>query len=84
MAIPGYRVRLHAAFTTPIMLGGVPREFAILNWTICFAFVLGAHAVVVFPFFILLHLGAIWYAKKDPQFFAVILRHSKQKKFYRA
>lgn len=83
MSIPGYRISLHNSLTTPIMLGGVPRQFSILNWTICAALVLGMRAVYLLPIFVMIHLVAVFFAKKDPYFFEVILRHLKQKKFYR-
>ena len=83
MSTPGYRIRLHNSLTTPIMLGGVPRQFAILNWTICAALVLGMHAIYLLPLFIVFHVTAVFFAKKDPYFFEVILRHLRQKKFYR-
>ena len=83
MSTPGYRIRLHSSLTTPILLGGVPRQFAILNWTICAALVLGMRAIYLFPLFIMFHLSAVFFAKKDPYFFEVILRHLRQKKFYR-
>lgn len=65
------------------MMGGVPRKFAILNWTICAALVLGLRAVYILPVFIILHIVAVFFAKKDPDFFEVILRLLKQKKFYK-
>ena len=83
MSTPGYRIRLHNSLTTPIMLGGVPRQFAILNWTICAALVLGLRAFYLLPMFIIFHGAAVFFAKKDPYFFEVILRHLRQKKFYR-
>lgn len=83
MNIPGHRIVLHSSLTTPILLGGVPRRFAILNWTLCAAMVLGLRAIYLLPLFIILHLMAIFFAKKDPDFFEVVLRSLKQKKFYR-
>jgi type IV secretory pathway TrbD component len=83
MATPGYRIRLHSSLTAPIMLGGVPRQFAILNWTICAALVLGMRAIYLLPLFVMFHVGAVFFAKKDPYFFEVILRHLRQKRFYR-
>lgn len=65
------------------MLSGAPRKFAILNWTICAALVLGLRTVYLLPLFLILHLGAVLFAKKDPNFFEIILRLLKQKKFYR-
>jgi type IV secretion system protein VirB3 len=83
MSIVGFRIKLHNSLTTPIMMGGVPRQFAILNWTLCGALVLGLRAVYLLPLFVLLHMGAVFLAKKDPYFFEVGLRHLRQKKFYR-
>lgn len=83
MSIPGFRITLHNSLTTPIMLGGVPRRLAILNGTFCAAFILGLHALFTLPIFILIHLLAVYLAKKDPYFFEVFLRHLKQKSFYR-
>ena len=83
MSTPGYRINLHASLTEPIMLGGVPRQFSILNWTICAALVLGLHAIYLLPLFLIIHFVAVYFAKKDPYFFEVILRHLKQKRFYR-
>lgn len=83
MNTAGYRIRLHNSLTTPIMLGGVPRQFAILNATMCAAMVLGLHAVYLLPLFVIFHLVAVYFAKKDPYFFEVLLRHLRQKRFYR-
>lgn len=83
MTTLGYRINLHNSLTTPIMLGGAPRQFSILNWTICSALVLGLHAIYLLPLFMILHVIAVIFAKKDPYFFEVVLRHLKQKKFYR-
>lgn len=80
----GYRIKLHNSLTTPILLGGAPRQFAILNGTFCAAAVMGLRAYYLLPIFIVSHLIAVYFAKKDPYFFEVLLRHIKQKKFYRA
>ena len=83
MNTPGFRISLHNSLTTPIMLSGVPRRFAILNWTICAALVLGLRAIYLLPLFLMLHVGAVFFAKKDPDFFEVIMRLLRQKKFYK-
>ncbi len=82
MATPGYRIRLHSSLVTPILLGGAPRCFAIINGTLCAAFVLGLQAFYMLPLFIVFHLVAVFMAKKDPFFFDVLLRHFHQKKYY--
>lgn len=78
----GFRVRLHNSLTTPMMMAGAPRQFTILNGTICAALVLGLHAIYILPLFIILHLVAVLLAKHDPYFFEVLLRHIRQKKYY--
>ena len=83
MNIPGYRISLHTSLTMPIMLGGVPRQLAILNWTLCAALVLGLHAIYLLPLFVIIHFVAVYFSKKDPYFFEVMMRHLKQKRFYR-
>lgn len=82
MTTSGYRIRLHNSLVTPIMLAGAPRQFTILNSTICAALVLGLRAIYLLPLFIIFHVIAVYFAKIDPSFFEVILRHIKQKKFY--
>jgi type IV secretory pathway TrbD component len=66
MTTAGYRIKLHNALVTPIMLGGVPRQFAILNGTVCAAFVLGLQAIYMLPIFIIIHIAAIFMTKHDP------------------
>ena len=83
MATAGFRIKLHNSLTTPILLGGTPRKFAILNWTIGAAVILGLHAVYLLPLFVALHVLAILLTKRDPNFFDVLLRHIKQKMYYR-
>lgn len=80
---PGFRIKLHNSLVAPILLAGAPRQFAILNGTIGAALILGLHAFYLLPIVIGLHLIAVFFAKKDPYFFEVLLRHIKQKKYYR-
>jgi type IV secretion system protein VirB3 len=79
---PGFRIKLHSAFTSPLLLAGVPRRFAIINWTICAAFVLGMQAWYVFPLFLMIHIAVAMATKNDPYFIEIIARHIKQKKYY--
>jgi type IV secretion system protein TrbD len=75
-------VKLHQALVMPILIGGTPRRFAILNGTIGAAFVLGMHLLYVLPLFVGLHIIALLMTKKDPYFFEVILRHMRKKTYY--
>lgn len=83
MATAGFRIKLHNSLVTPLLIAGAPRKFAILNSTIGAAMVLGLHAIYTLPLFVITHLVAVFLAKRDPNFFDVLLRHIKQKKYYR-
>lgn len=80
----GFEVPVHRSLTQPIMIGGVPREIAILNGTITAALVLGMHSFVGLPLGFVIHLSALALSKRDPQFFATFRRQVKQKSFYSA
>ena len=41
--IEGYEVPLHVALTQPILMGGAPRTFAILNGTLALVIGMGLH-----------------------------------------
>jgi type IV secretion system protein VirB3 len=41
--IEGYEVPLHIALTQPILMGGAPRTFAILNGTLALVIGMGLH-----------------------------------------
>lgn len=73
---------IYRALTQPILLGGVPRELAILNATFNAAVVFGMHSLLGIPIFLIIHLGALALAKKDPQFFQTFRRHLWIKRFY--
>ena len=83
MATPGYTIPIHSSLTTPIMLGGAPRKFSIINGTILAAVTLGLQSFYAIPICVIAQVVAVYYTKKDPYFFEVILRHVKQKIYYR-
>ncbi|MCD6048378.1 MAG: transporter substrate-binding protein [Gammaproteobacteria bacterium] len=76
------QVKVYQSLTTPILLAGVPRQFAILNGTFCAALVLGLQSFYALPVCIALHVIGVIFTKKDPNFFSVMLRHLKQKNYY--
>jgi type IV secretion system protein VirB3 len=80
--VPGYNITIHNAFTTPLLLAGVPRTFAIMNGTICAAITLGLHAWYGIPVCAIVHGVAAYLTKKDPYFFSIMTRHIKQKPYY--
>ena len=76
------QIKIFHALTTPILLAGVPRQFAILNGTLCAALVIALQSLYILPVSLLLHGVAVMLTKKDPHFFSVSLRQMKQKHYY--
>ena len=73
---PGYYAPVHRSLSEPILLGGAPRSVAILSGTLAAAVGLGLRlwligAVIWF----VLHLTAVWAAKRDADFVDVVRRH---------
>ncbi len=80
----GFEVPIHRSLTQVIMIGGVPREIAILNGTMTAAIVLGIHSPIGIPLGLIVHLLALRLAKSDPQFFYVYRRCLRYKNYYEA
>ncbi|MGN6517459.1 MAG: VirB3 family type IV secretion system protein [Rhizomicrobium sp.] len=80
--LEGFEVPLHRSLTEPILLGGAPRSIAIVNGTIAAALGLGLQmwlaGVLVWA---LGHSLAVFAAKRDPDFAAVLVRHLRQKAY---
>lgn len=79
----GLSIPLFQSLTQPILLGGVPRTFAILNgmFAMILSVPLGLFYVGV-PLGIFLHALAAWLTKRDPHFFEVLMRHLRQAHFW--
>jgi len=76
----GFEVPLHRALTEPILLGGAPRGIAILNGTLAAAMGLGLQQWI--PGLLLWLVGhslAVFAARRDPDFAAVLARHLRLK-----
>jgi len=81
MAAPeGFEVPLHRALTEPILLGGAPRAVAILNGTLAAAIGLGLQMWIAgLGLWLAGHTLAVFAAKRDPDFWPVLLRHLRQR-----
>ena len=80
--IEGFEVPLHRALTEPILLGGAPRSVAIVNGTLAAAVGLGLQQWIAgVGLWLLGHSLAVFAAKRDPDFLAVLIRHLRQKGF---
>lgn len=72
----GYRAPLRVSLTRPILMGGAPRAFAILNATIGAAIGLGLQQPLIgLPLWMALHACAVWAAARDPWFLETWPRH---------
>ena len=72
----GYRLPLRTSLTRPILMGGVPRGFAIANATIGAAIGLGLQQVFIgIPLWCACQGAAAWAALRDPWFLETWPRH---------
>jgi len=79
-SIEGFEVPLHRALTEPILLGGAPRGVAILNGTLAAALGLGLQQWIAgLVVWLAGHSLAVFAAKRDPDFAAVLARHLRQR-----
>ena len=74
--VPGFVAPVHRALTEPILLGGAPRSVAIVNGTLAAALGLGLRLWLAgLLLWFVGHMIAVWAAKRDPEFVAVVRRH---------
>lgn len=78
--IDGFEAPIHRALAEPILLGGAPRAIAIVHGTISAALALGLQQWVAgIVLWAIGHSLAVFAAKRDPEFAAVLARHLRQK-----
>ncbi len=78
----GFEVPLHRSLTEPMLLGGAPRNVAILNGTLAAAIGIGMQLWIAgLVLWVTGHTAAVWAARKDPQFMDVLLRHVRHKPY---
>ena len=80
--IDGFEAPMYRSLAEPILLGGAPRAIAIVNGTIAAALGLGLQqwiaGLLLWAFG---HTAAVFAAKRDPDFAAVLARHLRQRGF---
>ncbi|WP_234730017.1 VirB3 family type IV secretion system protein [Acidocella facilis] len=83
--IAGYEAPVHRSLTEHILLGGAPRNVAILNGTLAAALGLGLRLWIPgLAFWLIGHAAAVWAAKRDAQFVDVTRRHLRYPTYFRA
>lgn len=79
----GTSVTIHHSLTDEIMLGGVPRNMAIINATVGAALGIGGGAYYIIPFFVLLHFIFSRLHKNDDLYLVCLRRHYYVNRYYR-
>ena len=78
--IEGFEAPIHRALVEPILLGGAPRGIAIVNGTAAAALGLGLQQWIAgLVVWALGHTLAMFAARRDPDFGAVLARHLRQR-----
>lgn len=78
--IDGFSIPLHRSLTEPILLGGAPRNAAILNGTIAAALGLGLQIWLLgLAWWAIAHGICVFAAKRDPKFLDVLMRHIRHR-----
>lgn len=77
--IEGFEIAFHGALSEPVTLAGVPRMVAVLIGTVTAILALGLQAPWIgLPLGLVLYVGALWMAKRDPYVFDILRRHLRQ------
>lgn len=77
--IPGYLAPLRQALTQPILLGGAPRSYAILNGTLCAMIAFAGAPIWAVGIGIAVHTLGVFLARRDADFVEVLRRTMKIK-----
>ena len=77
--IPGYLAPLRQALTQPILLGGAPRSYAILNGTLSAIIAFAGAPVWAIGIGLAAHALGVFLARRDADFVEVLRRAMKIK-----
>lgn len=81
----GYRIALHVSLTRPILMGGAPRAFTIMNATLGASIGLGLQQPFIgLPLWALMQGASVWAAARDPWFLETWPRHLTKPSYLRA
>jgi type IV secretion system protein VirB3 len=78
--IEGFEIPLHRSLTEAILLGGLPRNIALLLWTMSIALAFGMQQLWVLPISLSLHVLLVALTRRDPFFIEVFIRALKSPK----
>lgn len=78
----GFYMPVHKSITEPMLWGGVPRDFLIVNMTIGMAIGI---MLKLYPFLLVTfaaHVVAKMLTKKDALFFKALVKHIKEPRYF--
>lgn len=78
----GYEIPIHKSLTQDILLGGVPRTYALLNGAVGAGLGIGGGSWYIIPLFIFIHMALAYAHRTDFQFVDCLRRFFYQKKYY--
>ncbi|MBI1215944.1 MAG: conjugal transfer protein [Alphaproteobacteria bacterium] len=71
---PGYFAPIRQSLVAPILVGGAPRSFAILNGTLCLVIIFSGAILAGLAMGIVGHLAGVFLARRDPDAIDVLAR----------
>jgi type IV secretion system protein VirB3 len=84
MSQPGFELTIHQSAIKPQLVLGIPRQLALVLYTLMAALTLPLGTWYAIPPGLFLHLVFVAAAKKDPVFWEVFRRAFRYRHFYRA
>jgi type IV secretion system protein VirB3 len=75
--IPGYLAPVRQALTQPILMGGAPRAYAILNGTMAAIIAFAGAPLWALPLGVICHFIGVFLARRDADFVEVLRRAMK-------
>jgi type IV secretory pathway TrbD component len=72
--IPGYLAPVRQALTQPILMGGAPRPYAILNGTLAAVIAFAGVPLAGIVLGIVGHIAGVFLARRDPEIIEVLKR----------
>lgn len=72
--IPGYYVPLRQALTQPMLVGGAPRAYAILNGTLALVITFSGALLAGLALGVMGHIVGVFLARRDPHAIDVLKR----------
>ena len=78
----GYYIPAHKSLQEEILWAGVPREFMILNFTLCISIAVMLRIYLFFIVSLILYFVAKWMSKADSHFFMALVRHLNEMRYF--